>query len=152
MRLNSKAIILVAALFIFPFYVSGENTLEYLEGDVLILRDGEELFGDFGMELVQGDVIQTQVSSLAILELEGGRVLKMKENSSLKLENLSRNTSLELRKGGVFSRVDHIITGKFEIRTESVVAGVRGTEFFVSFGKAVNDSSDCMAVRQRRYC
>ncbi|MDA3957044.1 FecR family protein [Oceanispirochaeta sp.] len=142
MRLIPKKLIFILTMSFVPFILSGESILEYLEGDVLVIRNGEELDGDFGMELDQGDVILTQKESLAILELEGGRVLKMRENSSLRLENLSRNTSLVLQKGSVFSRVDHIINGKFEIRTESVVAGVRGTEFFVSFGKSVDDAAD----------
>jgi hypothetical protein len=135
--------LLLIVLFISsPLNISAENLLEYLEGDVVILRDNDRLEGDFGMELEQGDIVLTQNDSLAILDLEGGRILKMKENSSLKLENLSRNTRLELKKGGVFSRVDHIVNGRFEIRTESVVAGVRGTEFFVAFGKTENEASD----------
>ena len=117
-------------LLFFSSFLWGESIIDYLEGDVSVLRGGLELDGDFGMELEEGDVVSTWEDSLAILELEGGRVVKMRGNSSLKMENLSRNTSLELRKGSVFSRVDHIVTGKFEIRTESVVAGVRGTEFF----------------------
>lgn len=142
MKLFPGQMFLLLLILSVPPAVYGENILEYLEGEVIIKRNQEELEGDFGMDLMEGDIVFTSDSSLAILSMDGGRVVKLRENSSLKLENLSRNTSLELTKGGVFSRVDHIINGQFEIRTESVVAGVRGTEFFISFGRTVDETPD----------
>jgi len=122
--------------------LSGQNSLDYFEGDVWIIRGNKEMEPDFGMDLFEGDEIRTEADGLAIVELVNGRTLKLRGDSVIKLENLSVNTRLELKKGGVFSKVDHLLTGKFEIRAESVVAGVRGTQFFLTFGKKMEESAD----------
>jgi len=141
MKLLKLTVLLV--LILLPAAVLfGQNSLDYLEGDVWIIRDNSKLAADFGMDLFQGDEIRTENNGLAIIELENGRTLKLRGDSVIKLENLSTNTSLELKKGGVFSKVDHLLSGKFEIRAESVVAGVRGTQFFMAYGKQVKESSD----------
>ena len=122
--------------------LSARNSLDYFEGDVWIIRGSRELEPDFGMDLFEGDEVRTEADGLAVVELENGRTLKLRENSVIRLENLSTNTRLELKKGGVFTKVDHLLTGKFEIRAESVVAGVRGTQFFLTYGKVVQESPD----------
>jgi len=142
MKLLKIAALILIALFWADGLLFGQNSLDYYEGDVLVLRGSRELEGDFGMDLFEGDIISTGTDGLAIIELENGRTLKLREDSVIKLENLSADTRLDLQKGGVFSKVDHLLTGKFEIRAESVVAGVRGTQFFLTYGKKIEDSPD----------
>ena len=118
------------------------NSISYLEGEVMILQSGEELEGDFGLELFDGDRIITGDDGLVIIELGSSGVLKMKENSSLVLENTGSRTELSLKRGSLFSRVNKLAGNSFTLRTETVVAGVRGTEFFMAYGRSFREGED----------
>ncbi len=125
------------------FILQAENSITYLEGDVFIIRENEEIFADFGTELLEKDSIQTGEDGLVIIDLDGSRTLKMKENSFMVLTETGNTTSLDLNRGSLFSKVSKLGgTSSFSVRTESVVAGVRGTEFFIAFGNTVEENPD----------
>jgi ferric-dicitrate binding protein FerR (iron transport regulator) len=52
------------------------------------------------------------------------------------------SVNLALNKGSVFAFVDPDEKRPFEIRTETTVAGVRGTEFFMSYGRLIEENPD----------
>ncbi|MDC7232728.1 MAG: FecR family protein [Spirochaetales bacterium] len=122
--------------------IYSQSSLSYYEGDVTVLRNSREMEADFGMDLLTGDLIRSGRNSVAIIEMEHGRTLKLREDSSLVLENLSRQTSVALKKGSVFSRVERLSGGSFNVHTDAVVAGVRGTEFFMAFGETIDHEPD----------
>ena len=119
-----------------------QSIISYLEGDVTVTRNSRKMDGDFGMDLEQGDVVRTGSRALAILELEHGRTLKLRENSTVVLDNLSKRTSVELETGSVFAKVDRLLGGSFNVQSEGVVAGVRGTQFFMAYGEKIDDKAD----------
>ncbi len=132
-------------IFLFPFTLPlwGEDIISYLEGDVTLFRNNEELFAYFGTELLEGDSLQTGADSLVIIDLNGTRTLKMKEDSFLILTSTGKSTELNLTRGSLFSKVNKLTGGSsFSVRTESVVAGVRGTQFFIAFGSKIEEKSD----------
>lgn len=135
-------IILSVIIFSQIMPVQGQSTISYFEGDVLVERGREQIAAEFGLELFEEDLVVTKRSSLVILDLDHGHRIKLRENSSIKLEDLSRETSIALKSGSVFSRVDRLMTGQFNIHTESVVAGVRGTEFFMAYGETIDNKAD----------
>lgn len=134
--------ILSQTVFLTEAQASEGNIISYLEGEVMILQSGEDLDGDFGMELFDGDRISTGPDALVIIELGDRGVLKMKENSTLILNNTGGSPELELRRGGLFSRVNKLAGNSFSVRSETVVAGVRGTEFFMAYGRSFRDGDD----------
>jgi len=68
-------------------------------------------------------------------------ILTIKENSEIKIENL-KPANISLPKGRVFSLIDDIAkVEKFEIRTPTAIAGVRGT------GESVEFSSNCANIK-----
>jgi hypothetical protein len=74
--------------------------------------------------------------------------VKLRENTRLLIESVSENAAVTLNSGGVFARVarqaadvGRVLSG-FEVRTPSVVAGVRGTEFFVAYGRTIEEEPD----------
>ncbi|MBF9016183.1 MULTISPECIES: FecR domain-containing protein [unclassified Oceanispirochaeta] len=140
--MTNKILIFFIVFSTLIFSLPAQSMLSYFEGDVLVERDTEQIPAEMGMDLFEGDLVYTEKSSLAILDLAHGRTVKLRENSSLKLENLSPKTSVELKSGSVFSRVDRLLNGQFNVHTDSVVAGVRGTEFFMAFGKTIDDKAD----------
>lgn len=96
-----------------------------------------------GSTLVEGDRVQTGRDGFATLELADGTHLVIPPDTSLELGTL-RQTALtgatdriiNLHHGEVDSEVTHATRkdDRFQIRSPSVVAGVRGTNFRVSYG------------------
>nr|WP_322787804.1 FecR domain-containing protein [Paraburkholderia ferrariae] len=95
-----------------------------------------------GSSLVEGDRVQTGKDGFATLELADGTHLIIPPETSLELGTL-RQTALtgttdriiNLKQGEVDSEVTHATQkdDRFQIRSPSVVAGVRGTSFRVSY-------------------
>lgn len=95
-----------------------------------------------GGTLVEGDRVQTGQNGFATLELADGSHLVIPPGASLDLATL-RQTALtgatdrviDLRRGQVNTEVTHATRkdDRFQIRSPSVVAGVRGTSFRVNY-------------------
>jgi hypothetical protein len=137
----------MAAILFFGLILpaSGESVgqIVYLEGIVDIHRDGEiiELFdSDVGMEIFNQDLISTGGDGILELELTAyanpGTIVKVAEKTAFYLD-FSRHmgspkTDLPLLAGSLSFKVQRL-TGSEElnVRTQSAIAGVRGTEFEV---------------------
>ena len=94
-----------------------------------------------GMLLKTGDEIQTGSESSATLEFDDGSRLILREDSDLKLEKLESygdedifNTQLKLKRGRTDNEVNPYKKpgSRFEIRTPSATAAVRGTVYRVA--------------------
>lgn len=136
----------LVSLFLFFLFINSllfsESIISYIEGHVMVLRGNEELAGDFGFTLLKNDTIKTGTGSLAILELEDRGTVKLREDTTLLLKDLGERLTVSLKTGGIFSRIKRILGLEYEVTTQNVVAGVRGTEFFIAYGKKVEDSQD----------
>ena len=122
-----------------------DGRIEYVEGDVWIESGGQRSRADFGTPVRRGDLIVTGADGVAIVTVSGGSQIKMRENSVVSLESAASGAAVDLRRGGIFARVQRAAAGtrgRFEVRTPTVVAGVRGTEFFVAYGRTVENLPD----------
>ena len=103
--------------------------------DVTILRDNKPLGIDelTGFRLAEGDQIQTGKGTFLELRLKpAGGVLKLSEHTVFVLTSLSQSQERGFRLvyGRVRAKVDKLTRGNtFNIRSDSVAAGVRGTDF-----------------------
>ena len=84
------------------------------------------------------DVVNTQASARARIALDDGSVLNVGSESSIKVvkhDGGAQQTELELTYGKLRSQAQRITKpdGKFQVKTPAGVAGVVGTDFFVSF-------------------
>jgi len=80
--------------------------------------------------------VRTGKKSLAILSLNKTTVIKLKENTEISFNSLDKKRiSLFLKRGGVFSRIQKNAGNNYSIRTSTVTAAVRGTEFFMAYGE-----------------
>lgn len=84
------------------------------------------------------DVVNTQAGARARIALDDGSILNVGSESSLRIvkhDAGSRQTELELTYGRLRSQAVKLARpgGKYEVRTPAGVAGVVGTDFFVSF-------------------
>ncbi|QGZ64195.1 FecR family protein [Paraburkholderia acidisoli] len=105
-------------------------------------RNGPLLPLRVGAKLVEGDRVQTGTNGFATLELADGSHLVLPADTSLNLATL-RQTVLtgatdrvvDLHRGEVNTEVTHATKkdDRFQIRSPSVVAGVRGTQFRVTY-------------------
>ena len=115
----------------------------YTEGDVAI-RNGSAAVRDaeIGQKLGPGDVVQTAANSLAVIDLANGTTVKLREKTTLAIDSIGEETVVSLRAGGVFASIARKLTGKFSVRTSTAVAGVRGTQFFIAYGRTIDSQPD----------
>ena len=140
---KQKLILLFFIFTLVSVIVSAEDgIISYFEGDVFIHRNQLVLDAEFGLPVFEGDIVETKNNSLLIIQLNTRGELKLKENTKLTVESISKETSILLNAGSVFSRVNKLVNGSFSVRTPSMVAGVRGTEFFVAFGRTIETEPD----------
>lgn len=88
------------------------------------------------------DLVKTQSGGRARIALDGGSVLNVGSDSSLRVvkhEAGAQQTELELTYGKLRSQAAKIAkpNGKFEVRTPAGVAGVVGTDYFVGFENGI---------------
>lgn len=127
---------------------SAEGIMEYVNGEVSIERDGRRFAADFGDAVAGGDVVVTGADGVAVVRINDRSQVKLRENTRVAIDSLSDDASVTLRSGGLFARVARRTTAAaqnvsgFQVRTPTVVAGVRGTEFFVAYGRTIEDAPD----------
>jgi ferric-dicitrate binding protein FerR (iron transport regulator) len=130
------ASLLPAALFA----LSGQ--VVYTEGDVSIRNGSQAHDAVLGEPLNPGDIISTGAESLAVIDLANSTTLKLRPKTTLAIDSIGESTTVALSAGGVFTHVLKKLTGQFSVRTQTAVAGVRGTEFFIAYGRTVDAQPD----------
>jgi hypothetical protein len=137
-RLLLSAVFLLAAASASP----ADGQVTYADGEVSVRRGGASLDAEIGMAVREADVLATGADSAAVIRLADGTEVKLREKTLLAVDTLTPLISLSLQKGGAFSRVARQLAGRYSLRTGSTVAGVRGTEFFVSYGRTIDSEPD----------
>lgn len=130
--------------FLFASSLSAAS-INFMVGKVDVENGGRWRAAVIGMPLLAGDSVRTAGKSLAIIAFAGNAHVKLRENTVLSLEKLgdaeTKGIELRITAGSVFSRVSKN-TGRFALRAGTVVASVRGTEFFTAFGREGKTDSD----------
>jgi hypothetical protein len=110
------------------------------EGTVKIKKaGGEKQFSAFkGMGLAEGDTVITGKASWASIEMDDDKEIRIGENTQINISELKgaaaeNQTGISLWTGKVWAGIKKTLNvrSKFEIKTSTTVAGVRGTQFFV---------------------
>jgi len=142
--------------------VAGVGTVTALVGEVTVTGHGETEPRPLeeGRPVFEGDRIVTGAGARVRLELVDGSVLQLGENTELYLDWVlhapayeSRNVVLELAAGILRSVVEAIAPrSRVELRTETAVASVRGTEWITeaTAASAIVTLDGQVAVRNRR--
>jgi ferric-dicitrate binding protein FerR (iron transport regulator) len=134
----SVAVLLLSCAF--SWGLGSEVT--YTDGEVTLTHGGASSDAAAGTAVREGDVVRTGADSVAVIRLADGSEVKLRENTVLAFDSLSGGVSLTLRTGGVFSKVVRQLAGRYTVRSGRTVAGVRGTEFFVAYGRTIDDQPD----------
>ena len=141
-------VFLAVMLFASAGAFASEGAIEYVDGDVTVATLTGTVTAEFGMPVSQGDLVATGANGVAVVRLNDRSQVKLRENTRIRIDSVSEQASVTLNTGGVFARVRREVAGVaartigFEVRTPSVVAGVRGTEFFVAYGRTIEDQPD----------
>jgi ferric-dicitrate binding protein FerR (iron transport regulator) len=114
----------------------------YVEGDVTVQSGSQERDAAIGDALGPGDTVKTGPASLAVIDVGNATTLKLREKTTLALDSIGDQTAVTLTAGGVFTSIVKKLSGNFSVRTSSAVAGVRGTEFFVAYGRTIDRLPD----------
>ena len=126
---------IIVLFFIFIQSVQAFELI-YTQGSVRV--NGE--VGVKGKKLIEGDLIETGENSLAIVSFDSLAKTKILPNSFLKvIADNETKTTVELSMGALMAqvrKVDKNNADKFVVKAKSVAMGVRGTEFFVAYGKS----------------
>ena len=107
-------------------------------GQVHFFRAGKEIPIANGSILVEGDSIATEASSFVDLEFPDGALVRVKEKSEVSIASLFSgegiNAEFNLKRGKIHTKIKNKLKPKesYRIKTSTMVAGVRGTDFSVT--------------------
>lgn len=103
-------------------------------GDVKKIKTGITSTLAAGEKLAPYDEIVTGKSSLAVIQIKDDSVVRIQENTRLVMETLTDDSKvLNLREGQILAKIVKLDKSKeFSVKTQTVLASVRGTSFRVS--------------------
>jgi ferric-dicitrate binding protein FerR (iron transport regulator) len=143
---TSQAAAFLCALFLACLSPSAVFALNgqvlYTEGVVTVRSGSHDREATIGDSLGPGDVVTTGPSSLAVIDVGNATTLKLREKTVLALDSIGDQTAVTLTAGGVFTSIVRKLSGGFSVRTSSATAGVRGTQFFVAYGRTIDRLPD----------
>jgi len=117
-----------------------------VEGNAFVLSESKNEWEQItaGDLFKESDTLKTESKANVEIQFNDGSIIRIKENSELKISKLYseqniNNTKLFLNSGVLLAKPEKQTEGSsFEIETKSITAGVRGTEFIVIAGAEVS--------------
>lgn len=124
-----------------PLLAAEYGTFMVVKGSVKIESGGATSDAKVSSKVQVGDTIISGVDSRAKIVMSDRNILNISPNTKLKIEKYTntaadKNVNLNLLEGKVRSKVEQKYdnkNSKFEVRTATAVAGVRGTEFVTAY-------------------
>lgn len=118
-----------------PGYMQAMIT--FITGDVFRLEEGEWIYAEIGEFLEEDDSIQVESDSHCEIQFGDRAVVRVESDTELALSSVfmqpgESKIGIDLAVGSVLVKVQKLAGGeKFNVKTQSTVCGVRGTEFSV---------------------
>lgn len=113
--------------------------LTFAAGNVTVQRAGKDENARVGMPLYSQDTVVTEAGAKADIQLSEGAAVRIEENTTVKIEKLkvlengNTDDNLNLKAGSIYSKIAKMPAGSgYTVKTPTVTAGVRGTEFLTS--------------------
>ena len=111
-----------------------------VKNKVQISRGDENIKVSVGQKVQEGDVVITDIDSRAKIVMNDRNIINVSPSTRFKITkyatDANRNVSLDLSSGKIRNNVIQKYDGeknKFEVRTSTAVAGVRGTRFITAY-------------------
>ena len=146
-----KKFIYILVLFVCtPSFAGVVGKVAAIKGSASGIRGGKSMEWKINDQLHGGDVLYTGKDSLMLVFLNNGSTHKMGENSKLKLSGEGSPTILEIISGSLFSlfKKKKRKGAQYKIKTKTMVAGVRGTQFVTSYGRNKNPDDNWLCVNE----
>jgi len=135
--------LILSCFSVTAFAEASVATISSYSGSVYVKKSGgEKKISAFkGMRFKKGDTIITGKKSSATLDIDSDKEVIVGDNTQLSITELSKElaknsskSSFTLQAGKVWSNVKKKLNkdSKFQIKTSTTIAGVRGTKFYVS--------------------
>jgi hypothetical protein len=117
--------------------------ITFLKGQVEIDSGKGWQKASLGGMLNESDKIRTGSRGTALVQLKSGAVLKLKSDTQIILSQVGNATTIDVEAGALFSKVGKLANGQaYRIRAQTMVAAVRGTEFYFAYGKKKKTKAD----------
>lgn len=140
-----KSTVLISVILITQTLFAAEyGVFMVVKGIVKVESAGKLVDAKVSSKVQVGDIIITENDSRAKIVMSDRNILNISPNTKLKIEKYTntaadKNVNLNLLEGKVRSKVEQKYdnkNSKFEVRTATAVAGVRGTEFVTSYNSS----------------
>ncbi len=141
-RRHVLGVFLVAAMAAPAALFALDGQVIYTEGTVSVASGSSQQDAAPGTRLSEGDVVTTGADGFAVIDLSNATQVKLREDTRLVIEAIGDDTQVSLTAGSAFTRILKKLSGTFSVRADTVVAGARGTEFFVAYGKTTDSQRD----------
>jgi len=141
-RWLSLGVLISCSLAVPSAVMALDGQIIYTEGTVTVTNGGTSQDAGPGTKVSAGETVTTGSDGLAVIDLSNATHIKLMENTSLVVDAIGDATQVSLATGGVFTHILKKLAGSFSLLAGETVAGVRGTEFFVAFGKTIDNERD----------
>lgn len=133
------------------------GTFVLVKGKVYIeSADTTRVEAKVNSKIFEGQMVVTEAESRAKIVMSDRNIINVLPNTKLKIDKYKtsardKNVSLNLIEGRIRTNVEQDYdnkNNKFEVRTSTAVAGVRGTQFITSYNKA-NQLTEVVTINGR---
>jgi FecR protein len=114
--------------------IAARATLQAANGMVFRVTETENLPVSVGQELGSGERIRTAKDANAVVKLEDGSLVEMRERSEFSLSQNSSGTTIHLNRGNVIVEAAKQRKGHLYVATDDALVSVTGTIFSVNNG------------------
>lgn len=108
-----------------------DGIVEYFEGEVTI----NDLPAEFGMKVPFGAVIKTEPGAYCEIVFDNNNIFKIMESTIAEIKLSVESPEIKIEQGAfaaLFTKLTAFTSDEpFKVRTQTTLAGVRGTAFFV---------------------
>jgi hypothetical protein len=114
--------------------VAARATLQAANGQVFTVTDTDSRTLGVGEEINRGERIRTAKDATAVVRLEDGSLVEMRERSEFSLSQNSSGTTIHLNRGNVIVEAAKQRGGHLYVATDDALVSVTGTIFSVNNG------------------
>ena len=141
-RIFSIAVIAAAVLALGSVAARAEALVvrvTQIKGNVMVSAGKDFKAAKAGQQMKKGYTVKTAAGASCILKWSTGHAVKVSPLSVVSVDKLvqsgaSESSQVGVEKGKIYAKVDKLAdnSSKFEIKTPTAIAGVRGSEIFVT--------------------
>jgi ferric-dicitrate binding protein FerR (iron transport regulator) len=115
--------------------------ITYMSGDVQVGTKDHYIKATPNQVVQAHQFVKTGKNSTAIITTDNDSQLKLKDLSELELSDPTKS-EVFLYSGALFSKIKKAQDTHFKVRTKTAVMGVRGTQFYTSYGVEEKQKQD----------